>query len=267
MGGTMADIVNVTAYRFITIEQTKLIELQQQLLQRAHELSVLGTIYLSLEGINLSLAANAQAIESYCQFMDSIEFFCGMHYKKSISSSAPFSKMKVKIKKEIIRMDCDEVRPEQHSVPHISPQELKQWYEQKRDMLVLDTRNSYEYQAGSFDNAIELGIDNFRDFPKAVGQLPEEYKDKPIVMFCTGGVRCEKAGEYMHQQGFKQVYQLDGGIINYFVENGGAHWHGDCFVFDDRVTINSALESTHGKACPKCANLPAKAAVHCQHAA
>lgn len=259
------NIVNITAYRFVHLPEAELPALQQQLITRGNELGVKGTIYLSTEGINFSAAGERAPIEEYKKLLASISYFENLHYKESLSETIPFSKMKVKVKREIIRMDQDSVLPEKHSVPHISPQELKRWYEEKRNMIVLDTRNNYEYEAGTFENAINPNIENFRDFPAAVDKLPEEYKEKPIVMFCTGGVRCEKAGEYMHQKGFKEVYQLDGGIINYFIETGSAHWQGDCFVFDDRVTINTKLEETRSKHCPHCRDLPAKAAVGCEY--
>ncbi len=263
--GCTVKIVNVTAYRFVALCATQLIELQQVLKKAGDELGVKGTIYLGPEGINLSLAGERKALEQYCARLTAVAEFTGLYFKESLSDFMPFAKMKVKVKKEIIRMDHDEVKPVEKTVAHISPQEFKQWYEQKKQMVVLDTRNDYEFAVGSFDDAVNLNIDTFRQFPEAIKKLPDEYKRKPIVMFCTGGVRCEKAGEFMRQQGFEQVYQLEGGIINYFIENGGAHWHGDCFVFDDRVTIDATLQATRNQSCPHCAGLPAKQAVQCSH--
>ncbi len=119
-------------------------------------------------------------------------------------------------------------------------------------MHLLDTRNDYEYGIGTFDNAIKLGIDHFREFPEAIAKLPEELRDEPIVMFCTGGIRCEKAGPFMEMAGFRNVYQLDGGILKYFEEVGGAHYHGECFVFDQRVAVDPALKETPTTQCYVC---------------
>ena len=114
----------------------------------------------------------------------------------------------------------------------------------KEDVLVLDTRNEYETRVGKFENAIDLNLDTFRDFPKAIESLPEEYKDKQIVMYCTGGIRCEKASAVMMKAGFADVKQLDGGVLDYFKETGGAYWEGDCFVFDERVALDTELNET-----------------------
>src|SRR5690606_19428831 len=123
-------------------------------------------------------------------------------------------------KKEIIAFGVDGVAPEQQTSPKLSARELKQWLDAGRSVRLLDTRNTYEYNLGTFDGAEHLNIDHFRDFPEAIGQLPEESKRQPIVMFCTGGIRCEKAGPMMEQAGFEEVYQLDGGILKYFEECG-----------------------------------------------
>jgi len=259
------NIVNITAYRFVSINENELPKMCDALRSCGQELGVKGTIYIGKEGINFSLAGERQPIEKYKAFLNSYKVFKDLYYKESLSGSTPFSKMMVKIKPEIIRMDCETVEPIKKTVPHLSPEDFKRWYEQKKEMVVLDTRNDYEYAVGSFDDAIDLNIENFRDFLEAVKKLPEEYKKKPIVTFCTGGVRCEKAGEYMRQQGFEEVYQLDGGIINYFIKAGGDHWHGDCFVFDDRVTINSKLAETRSTTCFNCKELPAKQAATCKY--
>ncbi len=118
--------------------------------------------------------------------------------------------------------------------------------------MVIDTRNDYEYDLGTFDNAVNLHLDNFRQFPTAVDKLDPALKDKTVVVFCTGGIRCEKAAPYMQQQGFQHVYQLEGGILTYFEECGRAHYHGDCFVFDDRIAVNPELDETGACICKQC---------------
>ena len=179
--------------------------------------------------------------------------------------------MLVRLKREIISMGIDEIQPEKQTVPRISPQQLKQWYDDGRDMVVLDTRNAYECALGSFDNAVDLDLDTFRQFPDAIDWVSEEIKSKPVVTFCTGGIRCEKAAELMKRKGFQNVYQLDGGILNYFEQIGGEHWHGECFVFDKRVALNTQLQETDTTQCYACRQVltidqqSASECPHCQH--
>ena len=150
--------------------------------------------------------------------------------------------MMVRIKKEIIFMNQPEVQPEKETAPYVEPLELKKWYAENREMVILDTRNNYEVEVGTFDGATHLNIDNFSDFPKAVAALSEEMKTKPVVTFCTGGIRCEKAAAFLMKQGFTNVWQLKGGILNYFEQCGGANFQGNCFVFDARRAVDAALE-------------------------
>jgi predicted sulfurtransferase len=158
----------------------------------------------------------------------------------------------VRLKKEIISMGCPEIEPEKQTAPHLEPVDFKQWYDEGKDMIVLDTRNDYEIRLGTFEAAMDLGIDHFRQFPEAIKKLPESFKKKPVVTFCTGGIRCEKAAELMKREGFEQVYQLNGGIINYFEQCGGDHYEGECFVFDKRVALDPALQETQAVQCYKC---------------
>jgi RluA family pseudouridine synthase len=160
--------------------------------------------------------------------------------------------MLVRIKKEIIAFGVEGIRPGVRTSPKLSAVALKQWLDEGREIALFDTRNDYEIKLGTFRGAIPAGIDHFRDFPAAVEKLPESMKDRPIVMFCTGGIRCEKAGPYMESQGFHEVYQLDGGILKYFEEVGGAHYEGECFVFDQRVGVDPALRETGSSQCYSC---------------
>ena len=130
--------------------------------------------------------------------------------------------------------------------------ELKQILDAGKEVIVLDTRNEYECRIGTFENALELNIRSFRDFPKAIEELDENLKDKPVVMFCTGGIRCEKASVVMMDAGFSNVKQLKGGILGYFEQVGGDYWNGDCFVFDRRVAVNPQLEETDVVQCYAC---------------
>ena len=169
-----------------------------------------------------------------------------------LSDYQPFSRMLIKIKQEIIAFGVEGVDPIHRSSPKLAATELKKWLDEGRRVHLLDTRNDYEIEVGTFENAIPAGVDNFRDFPDAVSRLPEELKDEPIVMFCTGGIRCEKAGPYMEQAGFRQVFQLDGGILKYFEDCGGDHYDGDCFVFDQRVAVDPKLQETEHTQCYIC---------------
>ncbi len=248
----MKEFVNIAAYKFVALEPSALPSLRAEMKERALACDLKGTILLSHEGINLFLAGTPENIESYQAFLAAKPAFSGLVYKESLSDTQPFSRMLVRLKKEIISMGHAHVQPEKHTAPHLSPEKLKEWYEQGHEMIVLDTRNDYEIELGTFKGAVDLKIDSFRDFPEAISSLPESAKDKPVVTFCTGGIRCEKAAEYMLQKGYKEVYQLDGGILNYFEKCGGAHYDGECFVFDKRVAVNSKLEETQTKQCYSC---------------
>ena len=175
-----------------------------------------------------------------------------LEVKTSYSERVSLTRMLVKIKREIIAFGVDTIQPAERTSPKLSPRELKQWLDDDRDFELLDVRNTYEVELGTFQHARSLGLDSFRDFPQAVHQLPTDGRDKPLVMFCTGGIRCEKAGPYLEQQGFRQVYQLEGGILNYFEQCGGTHYEGDCFVFDQRVAVDPQLAETDAVLCFAC---------------
>ena len=146
----------------------------------------------------------------------------------------------------------DDIRPSEFTGPNIKPEQFQEMLDKEEEVIVLDTRNDYEVRVGTFKNAIDLNIPSFRDFPEAVSKLPEEYKKKPIVMFCTGGIRCEKASAVMLKSGFENVKQLEGGVLNYFKDTDASHWDGDCFVFDDRVAVDKGLNETDYVMCYSC---------------
>jgi UPF0176 protein len=150
----------------------------------------------------------------------------------------------VKIKQEIISFGVEGIDPARQPAPRLAPEELRQWLDAGKPVTLLDTRNDYEVDAGTFRGALRTGIRRFRDFPAAVKQLPSEMKDQPVVMFCTGGIRCEKAGPLLLREGFREVYQLDGGILKYFERCGGAHYEGTCYVFDERTTLDAGLNAS-----------------------
>ena len=235
-------VVNIAGYKFEPlVDPTDLVSLYQK---KCDELELKGTMLISKNGINFSLAGTQQATDTIIAFLEEDNRFLNIPLKVTYSETQPFRRMKVRLKKEIISLGRKDINPRELTGERITPQDLKNLLDNKEDVLVLDTRNEYETRVGKFENAIDLNLDTFRDFPKAVESLPEEYKDKQIVMYCTGGIRCEKASAVMMKAGFADVKQLEGGVLDYFKETGGTYWEGDCFVFDERVALDTELNET-----------------------
>ena len=235
-------VVNIAGYKFEPlVDPVGLVSLYQQ---KCDELELKGTMLISKNGINFSLAGTQQATDTIIAYLEEDNRFLNIPLKVTYSETQPFRRMKVRLKKEIISLGRKDINPRDLTGERISPQDLKNLLDNKEDVLVLDTRNEYETRVGKFENAIDLNLDTFRDFPEAIKSLPEEYKDKQIVMYCTGGIRCEKASAVMMKAGFADVKQLEGGVLDYFKETGGAYWEGDCFVFDVRVALDTELNET-----------------------
>jgi len=235
-------VVNIAGYKFEPLENP--VDLVRMYQQKCDELKLKGTMLISKNGINFSLAGTQQATDTIIAFLEEDNRFLNIPLKVTYSETQPFRRMKVRLKKEIISLGLKDINPRELTGERISPQDLKNLLDNKEGVLVLDTRNEYETRVGKFENAIDLNLDTFRDFPEAVESLPEEYKDKQIVMYCTGGIRCEKASAVMMKAGFTDVKQLEGGVLDYFKETGGAYWEGDCFVFDERVALDTELNET-----------------------
>ena len=246
----MPTVTNISTYRFA--ELTGLKELREELISDCKVWELKGTILLSTEGINLFVAGAAASIKLLLIKLRKIHGLEGLEPKVSVSDKQPFNRMLVRIKREIISFGMESIRPANYTSPKISATELKRWLDQGRPVTLLDTRNDYEVKMGTFKHALVPHINTFREFPDAVRKLPESLKDQPVVMFCTGGIRCEKAGPFMEQQGFNQIYQLDGGILKYFEECGGEHYDGECFVFDQRVGVDPGLRETDHAICFVC---------------
>lgn len=239
----MPGVMNISAYRFAPLTDLKV--LRERIYAKCKEQNLKGTILLSTEGINLFVAGQHADVEKLLTMLRAIPGLGDLEPKVSESKEQPFTRMLVKIKKEIIAFGIPGINPAREPAPRISAQELKQWLDEGRPVTLLDTRNDFEVSLGTFNNAIPIGIKQFRDFPAATSKL--EPPQQPIVTFCTGGIRCEKAAPFLIQQGFQNVYQLDGGILKYFEECGSEHYHGECFVFDKRVGLAADLdESGHG---------------------
>jgi predicted sulfurtransferase len=240
--------LNIAGYKFI--ELLDLDALRENLQALCATSALKGTILLSPEGINISVAGSKLAITDFKAALAGDERFADMRFHHTYSRQQPFQMLKVKLKNEIITMRCGDVAPLQNNrAPDISPAELKKWLDEKRDITLLDTRNDYEYRFGTFVGAINLHLHHFGELPAAVQNLD---KQKPLVMFCTGGIRCEKAALYLQSQGFAEVYQLDGGILGYFAQIGGAHYSGECFVFDERVALDAYLKYNGTSQCQIC---------------
>jgi UPF0176 protein len=243
-------ITNISCYLFAPLQDLK--NLREQLQTRCKELALKGTILLSTEGINLFIAGDRESVDAMVAEIRSVPGLEKLTPKYSQNDYQPFNRMLVRVKKEIIAFGVDGIQPAEYTSPRIKPVELKQWLDEGRPVLLLDTRNDYEVKLGTFSKAHEIGIQHFRDFPDAVRQLPAEMKQMPVVTFCTGGIRCEKAAPFLEREGFQQVWQLEGGILKYFEEVGGDHWQGECFVFDQRVGVDPALEETGSAQCYVC---------------
>ncbi|MCF7686794.1 MAG: sulfurtransferase [Cephaloticoccus sp.] len=246
----MSAFINLSVYKFTPLD--RLPELKARLLMLTTAAGLKGTILLSPEGINLFVAGTRESTDALMAALHAVPGLEDLTPKESFSAKQPYSRMLVKIKKEIIAFGVPGIDPASRPAPKLSPHKLKQWLDEGRPLTLIDTRNDYEVRMGTFKGAIPASIENFRDFPTAVSKLPAELKEQPIVMFCTGGIRCEKAGPYMQQAGFKDVHQLDGGILKYFEECGGAHYDGECFVFDYRVGVDPSLQETKSALCFTC---------------
>lgn len=249
----MSAVLNISAYKFTPFSAEELPPLRERLLALTRDqLGLRGTILLSTEGINLFVAGPREATDVLLAELRSVRGLEDLAPKESESAEKPFNRMLVKIKKEIIAFGVEGIDPARAPAPRLDPRTLKQWLDEGRPVTLLDTRNDYEVKLGTFKNAVVPHIDHFRDFPAAVAKLPAELKAAPVVTFCTGGIRCEKAAPLLAREGFEQVFQLEGGILKYFELCGGAHYEGECFVFDRRVGVDPELRETASVLCWAC---------------
>jgi RluA family pseudouridine synthase len=246
----MPVIDNISSYKFTPLSDLKTLRLD--LLGFCRGRGLKGTILLSTEGINLFIAGPAEDVAAFVAKVRTIPGLEDLQPKHSPSDHQPFRRMLVRLKKEIIAFGVDGIVPAKQTSLKLPARELKKWLDEGRPVTLLDTRNDYEVRLGTFRNALPIGIDHFRKFPDAVRRLPAEMKEAPIVMFCTGGIRCEKAGPFMEREGFQKIFQLDGGILKYFEECGNAHYDGECFVFDERVGVDGGLHQTESTRCYAC---------------
>lgn len=250
MSDCSESFVNVAAYKFVELCDRD--ELRKVLLKAAKAADLKGTVLLAPEGINLFVSGQRDAIDQFMAYLTADDRFADIEVKESQGDRQPFNRMLVRLKREIIPFGIPGVEPGRESIQSIQPRELKSWLDSGRPITLLDVRNDYEVKLGTFDGAIEMGLKHFRDFPEAIEKLPDDIHDRPLVMFCTGGIRCEKAGPYLERSGFRNVYQLRGGILKYFEDCGDQHYHGECFVFDHRVAVDADLAETGTAQCFAC---------------
>jgi len=250
-----ASFINIAAYKFVTFNDT--VERRADFQAICHDLDLKGTILLTPEGINLFLAGTRNNIDNFLDWLRKDARFADIEVKESLSNEQPFNRMLVKLKKEIITMRLPLIQPELGRAPVVKAVDLKRWLDQGHDdagkpVVMVDTRNAFEVDVGTFENTIDYRIHKFSEFPEVIARHKPELDGKTVVTFCTGGIRCEKAAIHMQNIGYDSVYQLEGGILKYFEEVGGAHYQGDCFVFDHRTALNPELEATPTVQCFAC---------------
>jgi UPF0176 protein len=256
---TIMTIVNLAAYHFVSLDANE--QWRPLVTARCNELGLRGTILLAPEGINLFIAGTREAADAFIAYLRHDPLFEGkfatLQFKESLSDSQPFRRMLVRLKREIITMKKPAIKPELGRAPFVDAQTLKAWLDRGHDdagrpVVMLDTRNAFEIDVGTFDKALDYRIDKFSEFPGVIEANRADLEGKTVVSFCTGGIRCEKAAIHMKEVGIEHVYQLEGGILKYFEEVGGAHYNGDCFVFDQRTALNPQLEPTDTVQCFAC---------------
>jgi UPF0176 protein len=243
-------VKNIAFYKFVKIDEPAV--LRDELVSSCRSLELKGTILIAPEGINGMLAGPAENISKFEKiFMNqksSTEAinkggrFDGVIFKRSDSEKIPFKRLLVKVKKEILTLRMQNVDPAKITGAYVKPQELEEWLNRGEDIVLVDTRNQFEVQYGTFKNAVDPKIKSFGQFPDFARNKLGKDKNKKIVTFCTGGIRCEKATAVMLDLGFKNVYQLEGGILEYFAKTQAKHWRGTCFVFDERIALDTNLE-------------------------
>ena len=244
-------VVIAAMYKFVLLADVEY--LQCPLLLHCKTRDIKGTILLAEEGINGTVAGSRESIDSLVDYLKSDQRFHHMEYKESFANKIPFRRMKVRLKKEIVTMGVPGTKPNETTGIHVG---VDEWNVLVSDpeVTVIDARNQYECEIGTFKNAISPRNKTFRDFPEFVKQELDPGENRKIAMFCTGGIRCEKATSYMLGNGFNEVFQLNGGILRYLeeVEPGKSLWQGECFVFDERVAVNEHLEKGGYEQCFAC---------------
>ncbi|WP_417547174.1 rhodanese-related sulfurtransferase [Marinobacter segnicrescens] len=244
-------VVVCALYKFAELNDYR--DLRQPLLDLMLAKDVHGTLLLAREGINGTIAGSREGIDAIKEWLGQDERFGGIDYKESFVDIQPFKRTKVKLKKEIVTMGVEGIDPKRTVGTYVEPREWNDLISDP-DVLLIDTRNQYEVEIGTFERAVNPATDSFREFPQYVKENLDPGKHRKVAMFCTGGIRCEKSTAFLKEQGFEEVYHLKGGILNYLesVPEESSLWRGECFVFDDRVTVNHQLERGQYDQCHAC---------------
>lgn len=247
----MAEYLTAAFYQFFDFEDH--IEFQPRLLEACESRNILGTVLLAPEGINGTIAGAAEDVLSLLAFLRDDPRLAHLVHKEAIATAPPFHRMKVRLKKEIVTMGQPQVRPSELTGEYVKPENWNALISDP-EVIVIDTRNEYEVALGTFENARNPHTVAFRDLPDKLNSDPELTSDKKVAMFCTGGIRCEKSTAYLRQQGFEQVFHLEGGILKYLetIPEEQSLWHGECFVFDERVSVDHHLEPGNYELCRAC---------------
>ncbi|MDH5391660.1 MAG: rhodanese-related sulfurtransferase [Gammaproteobacteria bacterium] len=247
----MSKVTVAALYHFVILDNYK--QLRQPLLDKMHELAVKGSLLLASEGINGTVAGSGTAVEQLLDWLKSDSRLASLRYKLSYDDEMPFYRTRVKLKKEIVTMGVQGIDPNQVVGTYVA---AKDWNALISDpeVTLIDTRNSYETKIGTFKNAIDPQTESFRQFPDYIKKNHDAKSSKKVAMFCTGGIRCEKSTAYLKQLGYEEVYHLQGGILKYLEEvpEQESLWQGECFVFDNRVSVNHQLEKGRYDMCHGC---------------
>lgn len=247
----MSQYVICAMYKFVALEDY--LQIREPLLKKMESLEICGTLLIAREGINGTIAGSRTAVDALREYLLEDDRFHGLSYKESFSEEKPFKRCKVKLKKEIVTMGVEGIDPRHVVGTYVKPKDWNALISDP-DVVLVDTRNDYEVDIGTFENAVDPKTKTFREFPDYVKENMDPKKQKKVAMFCTGGIRCEKSTAYMKEQGFDEVYHLEGGILKYLEEvpQEESLWKGECFVFDDRVTVDHQLNAGKYDQCHAC---------------
>lgn len=243
-------VVVAALYKFVTLDDYR--DLREPLLQYCLDVDIKGSLLLAHEGINGTIAGSRAGIDAVLSYLKSDARLNDLDHKESLDSEQPFLRMRVKLKKEIVTLGIDDVDPSRAAGKYVDPRDWNALISDP-EVLVIDTRNDYEVEIGTFENALNPQLQTFREFPQYMQQI-DPAKHKKVAMFCTGGIRCEKASALMLKAGFDEVYHLKGGILKYLeqVPAQESLWRGECFVFDNRVAVDHSLEKGSYSLCHAC---------------
>lgn len=259
-----AKITIVAFYKFVHLPDFR--NLKEPLLELCKSNGVYGTILLAEEGINSTIAGTHEGIENVLESLSDDPRFADLTVKYSYADFIPFQKTKVRLKEEIVRLKIDGIDPNKKVGTYVDPHEWNQLISDP-DVVLIDTRNDYEFKIGTFQNAINPLTESFNELPEYIDKNLDPTKHKKVAMFCTGGIRCEKATGMMLERGFENVYHLNGGILRYLevMETDESLWDGECFVFDDRISVDHDLAPGKTFVCDYCKEVVNKEVDICPH--